>query len=68
MYMYVLKLGFIMQDPTEKHFSDVCILDLDKFKYNNNNKIHMHLKQLSTDGNNCKCKLTLFTLYAKVVS
>ena len=66
--MYVLKLGFIMQDPTEKHFSDVCILDLDKFKYNNNNKIHMHLKQLSTDGKNCKFKLTLFTLYAKVVS
>jgi hypothetical protein len=31
--IYVLKLKIIMQDPTEKHFGDVGILD--KYKYNN---------------------------------
>ena len=34
-YIYVLKLKFIMQDPTEKHFGDVGILN----KYKNNNKL-----------------------------
>jgi hypothetical protein len=34
--IYVLKLKFIMKDPTEKHFGDVGILD----KYNNNNQAH----------------------------
>ena len=29
--IYVLKLKFIMQDPTEKHFGDMGIVD----KYNN---------------------------------
>ena len=33
--IYVLKLKFIMQDPMEKHFGDVGIVD----KYNNNDKI-----------------------------
>jgi hypothetical protein len=34
--IYVLKLKFIMQDPTEKHFGDVGILD--KYKY----KVALH--------------------------